>query len=65
MKILICRGSYQRRGNTARITVMIEEQLHKLANLHGELLEIERIYLARLDIRQCRGCQVDCLEAVP
>jgi multimeric flavodoxin WrbA len=57
MKILICTGSYRKRGNTARITGMIEEQLRELTGEREEPLEIERVDLAHWDIKQCRGCR--------
>jgi multimeric flavodoxin WrbA len=58
MKILICIGSYRKRGNTARITEMVAEQLQKLAAYGDEPLEVEKLFLAHEDIKGCRGCRV-------
>jgi len=58
MKILACVGSYRKRGNTARIVALIEEQLQQVAARANEPLEFETVYLGHHDIGLCRGCRV-------
>ena len=58
MKILILHGSHRKRGNTARVTGMIEQALRELAAEAGDDLTINRVFLSHSSIRQCRGCRV-------
>ncbi len=57
MKILSLVSSYRRGGNTERIVNLIEKELLSLAEKEKITLEIERMPLAYLDIRTCRGCR--------
>jgi len=58
MKILALVSSYRKKGNTARIVAMIAEHLHSQAASDGELVEIENLHLAHLQLQPCRGCRV-------
>lgn len=58
MKILSIVSSYRMDGNTSRIVSLIEEQLQKEAEKRQTSLEVEKIFLGRLDVRMCRGCRL-------
>jgi multimeric flavodoxin WrbA len=58
MKIVTIIGSHRKKGNTARVVGLIEEQLQKEAAQAGESLDIETIFLGHQDIGLCRGCRV-------
>ncbi len=57
MNILALVGSYQRKGNTARIVRMIEGRMEEIAKQHSEPLEFETLYLGHMAIEFCRGCR--------
>lgn len=57
MKILSLVSSCRKGGNTERIVNLIEKELLSLAEKEKVTLEIERMPLAYLDIRICRGCR--------
>ncbi len=58
MKILSIVSSFRTDGNTGRVASLIEEQLQKEAERLKISLEIERIFLSRVDVRTCRGCRL-------
>ena len=58
MKILSIVSSFRTDGNTSRTASLMEEQLQKAAAQCHISLEIERIFLGRLDVRTCRGCRL-------
>jgi multimeric flavodoxin WrbA len=58
MKILSIVSSFRRDGNTSRLASLIEEQLQKEAEKLNISLEIERVFLSRMDVRTCRGCRL-------
>ena len=57
MMILALIGSYRKRGNTARMVRMIEQQLVVMAAGAGQSLTVEVIFLGDQDIRPCLGCR--------
>lgn len=58
MKILSIVSSFRMDGNTSRLVSLIEEQLQKEAEKLNISLEIERIFLSRMDVHTCRGCRL-------
>jgi multimeric flavodoxin WrbA len=58
MRILACIGSCRQNGNTAQVVGLIENQLHTLAVLCNELLEMETLFLGHEEVHACRGCRV-------
>lgn len=58
MNVLAFISSGRRKGNTDRIVQMIGAHLDALAERRGVPLEFERVYLASMDVRPCRGCRV-------
>jgi len=58
MEILALVSSYRNKGNTARTVQMITEHLKKIGALSGEVVEIETINLAHMNLQFCRGCRV-------
>jgi multimeric flavodoxin WrbA len=53
--VLILVGSYRTRGNTARLTSLVQDGLVQAAARRNAPLEIETINLGHLGLEPCRG----------
>lgn len=58
MKILVINGSNRRHGNTDQITSLVIEHLERQAKEKDFCLDVERVYLGRLNLQFCRGCRI-------
>lgn len=56
MKVLAIMGSPRKQGNTYKVTKMVEEQMHLLADV-----EFEYLFLRDLNLGMCRGCRL-CMD---
>ena len=53
MKVLAIMGSPRKKGNTYKVSRMVEESMKKLGKV-----EFEYVFLKDLNIKTCLGCQV-------
>jgi multimeric flavodoxin WrbA len=58
MKVLILTGSYRKKGNTARLTNLLAQQITQINHQKDESTEISTINLSERNLQPCHGCRV-------
>lgn len=58
MKIISIISSCRKDGNTSRIVSLIEKQILSITRSKNIDIELEKVYLGEVELKNCRGCRL-------